>query len=253
MGGGMSGERRRFEEVAGPFCRFVPVSDFDNSIHISMKFNYIYTETPKVGCSTVKSILQRLELGDPEFYREEFEDIHERQFSPLIKPSQVGDIGRFIVQRNPFVFCFVRNPYSRLLSSYLDKIKKHGPQKKQVLLYLGRDVSQASEEILFEEFVEVVCSQNISEMNRHWRVQYYQTFQEGLNYDFVGKLESFPKDLFRSLKRVSRSYMKYVSAEQRHATGANELMAQYYSERTRAMVARKFEIDLDYFGYSTKI
>ena len=71
--------------------------------------------------------------------------------------------------------------------------------------------------------------------------------------DFVGKLERFPGDLFLALKKIARAYAKFVSAEQQHATQANNLLHQYYTERTRSMVFKKFEIDFDHFQYSAKL
>lgn len=41
--------------------------DLSYAVHVSLKHKYIFVETPKVACSTVKMTLQRLELDDPNF------------------------------------------------------------------------------------------------------------------------------------------------------------------------------------------
>ena len=50
--------------------------DLNYGVHISLKHKYIFVETPKVACSTIKMTLHRMELEDPEFVREDFEAIH---------------------------------------------------------------------------------------------------------------------------------------------------------------------------------
>lgn len=174
----MSSLWQSFEKNAGKYCCFTPIHYFDYAVNISLKYNYLYTETPKNGCSTIKSILQRLELNDPGFYRQDFQDIHNRNFSPLLKPSQVGELDRLILIQKPFKFCFSRNFYSRLLSAYLDKISSNCPQKRNILLHLGKDVSRLDQVISFEEFIYAVSEQPISNMDPHWRTQYYQYFSK---------------------------------------------------------------------------
>jgi hypothetical protein len=238
-----------FERNTGKFCRFVPIANFDYSVNISLKYNYLYAETPKAGCSTIKSVLQKMELDDPEFYRQDFVDIHNRNFSPLLKPSQVGNFDNFIISHNPFKFCFSRNPYSRLLSAYLDKIDMNEPQKRNVLLHLGKDVSQLNQNISFEEFIKVVSEQPIPSMDPHWRIQYYQTYQDVVEYDFIGKIESFTEDFNFVLSKISVDYDKFLSNERRHTKDADGLLLDFYTSELANIVQEKFAIDFDYFGY----
>lgn len=247
----MSNLWQSFEKNTGKYCYFIPINNFDYSVNISLKYNYLYTETPKNGCSTIKSILQRLEINDPEFYRKDLEDIHNRNFSPLLKPSQVGDLDRFILKQKPFKFCISRNPYSRLLSAYLDKISSNCPQKRNILLHLGKDVSRIDQIISFEEFIYAVSEQPIANMDPHWRTQYYQTFQHAINYDFIGKFENFTNDLNHILSKVTDDYNRFITTENRHARGANDLLTEFYTPKLKEIVREKFAIDFDYFGYES--
>ena len=93
----------------------------DYLFNISVKKGYLYVETPKVACSTIKRSLQLLEVG-PEIVPPP-RKIHERSCSPLLTPSQVGSLFlECAYSDNFFRFCFVRNPYTRILSCYLDKV-----------------------------------------------------------------------------------------------------------------------------------
>ena len=245
----MSNLRAQFERTVGKYCRFVPVGNFEYSVNISIKYNYLYIETPKVCCSTIKSVLQKAELNDPDFFRQDFEDIHNRNFSPLLKPSQVGNLDTFIENNKPFIFCFSRNPYSRLLSAYLDKIDSNRPQKRSVLLHLGKDISDLEQNVSFDEFVKVAYEQPISNMDPHWRIQYYQTFQDSIDYDFMGKLDNFTEDFVFVLEKLSIDCEKFLSDERRHAQGADELIQDFYTPKLKNLVKDKYAKDFSYFNY----
>lgn len=242
-----------FEKEAKKYSIYNQIDNFDYSINISLKYNYLFTETPKVACSTIKTILQKMELGNPDFFRNNFEDIHDRNFSPLLKPSQLGSLDYFFEGNKLFKFCFSRNPYTRLLSSYIDKIKPSKSEKKYVLKSLGKDPNQLDQDISFEEFVNVINKQKIISMNSHWRIQYYQTFQDSIAYDFIGKIENFSEDLKVVLNRINPDYKRFMSNERRHATHANSLLTAYYTPTLINLVQQIYEKDFIYFGYDFDI
>lgn len=237
-----------FEKNIGKFCVHVPPGNFDYAINISLKYNYLYTETPKVACSTIKTILQRMELDDVDFYRDDFDDIHNRNFSPLLKPSQIGNCEK-LIGSSIFKFCFSRNPYTRLLSVYLEKICGNKPQKRQVLMQLGRNSADIRQSVSFDEFIGVICEQPIATMDPHWRIQYYQTFQQALNYDFIGKIEAFPADLHYALEKLNKDYVLYLVDERRHSTNADVLLCDFYTPDIVKKVQVKFHEDFRFFGY----
>jgi len=226
-------------------------AEFNYAVNISLRYKYVFVETPKVACSTIKHTLQKLELGDPDLLWDEFEDIHVRDLSPLLKPSQVN-ITTIIDSSDYFKFCFVRNPYTRLLSAYLEKIKGNKSQKKRILAQLGYNLEDINQQISFEDFVNAVAAQPISVMDLHWRVQYYQTFQDSINYSYIGKLEEFDDDFLVVLDRLGiKDNDQYVSKEQRHKSDANSSIEDYYTEAIRDIVFTKYKKDFDYFGYSS--
>jgi sulfotransferase famil protein len=108
----------------------LPYECLNYGANISLMHKYIYIETAKCGCSTIKLTLQRLELGDVNYKRDDFEEIHVREYSPLLTPRQVGSFRNLLNRPDYIKFCFVRNPYTRLLSAYLDKFvrQEYDPQ-----------------------------------------------------------------------------------------------------------------------------
>ena len=242
---------KKYIEEIEKYLGQVSRPQFEYAINISLKHKYIYVETPKVGCSTIKDTLQRMELDYAELIRDDFEDIHVRQLSPLLTPSQTCGFDRLLNNPDYFTFCFVRDPYTRLLSAYLDKIKKATPQKSEILSCLGQDPSDTFIDITFKQFIDVVSEQNPREMNPHWRPQYYQTFQTKIDYDFIGRMENFTSDCDTVFKKIRKDYKTFYRPEQRHATNSNELLRQYYDSKLKSIVYETFKIDFEYFGYKT--
>ena len=239
----------KYRKEISKFLKHVEYPNFEYAVNISLKYKYIYVETPKAGCSTIKDTLQRMELDYPELIRENFEDIHVREYSPLIRPAQTCGFERLLSDNDFFVFCFVRDPYTRLLSAYLDKIVKHKKLRKDILISLGYDSSDPNRNVSFREFVDVVCEQSVLQMNPHWRVQYYQTFQDNINYDFIGKIENFNEDCTNVFSRIRKDYANFYRSELRHATKSTNLFRQFYDNDLKEKVYNKYEIDFDHFGY----
>lgn len=227
--------------------------EFEYDINISLKYKYIYVETPKAGCSTIKDTLQRMELEYPELIRSNADCLHDRNYSPLLSPSQSCGLDRLLGNPDYFVFCFVRNPYTRLLSAYLEKIVQGKYAKTNILIAMGENPTELTKEISFQEFIDVVCHQSISQMDPHWRMQYYQTFQDSINYDFIGRLENFQNDCDYVFSKIRADYAKYYRSERRHATRSEEFLNKFYSEDLKERVFDKYKQDFEYFGYDKNI
>lgn len=239
-----------YKKSISKYLQYVNYEDFEYSINISLKYKYIYVETPKVACSTIKDTLQRMELDYPELVRNDTNDLHLRDRSPLLSPSQTCGFERLLNNPDYFVYCFVRNPYARLLSAYLEKIVNSKHAKRDILIAMGKDPKDIFRDITFREFVDTVCSQSVYQMNLHWRVQYYQTFQDSIEYKFIGKLERFENDIAHVFSKIRRDYADYYRPEIRHATNSDKLLNKYYSDDLQEKVFNKYKIDFEYFGYS---
>ena len=243
----------KFAADVKPYTTYVSTCQLDYGINISLKYKYIYVETPKAGCSTIKLILQRMELDDPEYHGDDLMDIHTRIFTPMIKPSQVGSFHRYQNRADIKKFCFVRNPFTRLLSSYLEKIQQNKSIKSEILSLLGMNPGDLSQAVSFHEFVSAISLQSISSMNPHWRPQFYQTYQESIEYDYIGRFESLENDLAEILAKIQPDYQKYWGSERRHASNANQFISEYYSPTIIDQVIEIYAKDFTYFGYPKKM
>jgi len=227
----------------------IPVQDIVYAVHISLRFKYIYTITPKCACSTLRLALRRLELDERHADNVEMKLIHSREYSPTLTPRQVSSFKALVERSDFFKFCVVKDPYVRLLSSYLDRIERNKPEKASVLSALGYEGMPIDTPISFDQFVRFVCSQSIECMNPHWRVQYYQSLQGGIKYDFVGKVETFTRVIQALESNVSASIRSYLPARPLNQTLARDRLQEFYTHDLVRLVNSTFEIDFKTFGY----
>ena len=264
----------QYTDLSSPFAQY--------AINISLKYKYLFFETPKVACSTIKATLIQAELEDNVNFSD-LDKLHIRKHSPLISINQIGNPLTFINRKDIFKFCFVRHPFSRILSVYLEKIKnnKNIRIKKQVLLSGKKNKSidlkflnailnipylknfkliyQIIEKIEtkiiinkplhFKDFVHSICNQSISEMNPHWKVQYYHTCHDIIIYDFIGKFESFEQDFSRLSKLLNINIDSYLKSIISHQTNATKLINEYYTPDLKKMIYDKYKIDFVHFKY----
>ena len=249
----------RFEaRTAALHPRVRPV-DFRHAIIVSPRYNYLYVNVPKAACTTIRKLLIDAEFGEVRPYAERSDTLHYNEFLPFLNVWQLGDFERYLHIRKPFVFTFVRNPYTRLLSAYLDKIVGRKPERNVILRQLGRS-HRPEEDISFADFVKTVCTTPPTYQNAHWRPQYDQTFQEGLTYDLIGRFENLETNLREVAERVGinafitpETFGRPGEGSRHHATGAGAQVETHFTEDLRKLVYMTYRKDFDTFGYSADL
>lgn len=233
----------------------MPNGQVSYSTNVSLKNKFLYIETPKVGCSTIKATLQYLEndKSSKDIVFKDMDTVHKRRLSVLSSLDKVGDIPSFLARGDIFKFCFVRNPYTRIYSAYKDKITvRTSRQKREVLKLLGKEIDGV-EHISFETFVKCIVDVPPRRMNPHWRIQYFQTMQNIVKFDFIGRFENFNDDFKYVLNRI---YMNSNSQQidlRPHRTDTSEKYKSAYSNELQKLVYEKFKQDFDFFGYSDEL
>ena len=67
----------------------------------------------------------------------------------------MGNFSEFVERGDIFKFCFIRNPYTRILSVYLDRIKSNKPKKRQIMIQ-NANRYLSGEGLSFSEFVDTI-------------------------------------------------------------------------------------------------
>jgi hypothetical protein len=162
--------------------------------------------------------------------------------------SAEHDLGTFWAgfhDPNYFRFAFVRDPYARAVSAFLDKVDsgRHTRFKKM----LGFNGDQT---ITLLDFLRGISRQDVKDMNRHWRPQ-SALISPKVKLDFVGRFERFNEDFGAVLDRLDVD-SSAVREKRAHQTSADSHLDLIGSEE-RALIERIYRDDFERFGYPMKL
>ncbi len=216
-------------------------SGFVGGVVASRHLSYIYVQNWKCGSSTVRSTLWAAE--------------HEmgRAAPPGSphKPSQeapfISDPCRWEQVDDHFVFTIARNPYVRVLSAYLDKIRNHRDQN--VWSRFAAQNALGDRALEFRDFLEIVAATPEGEMDPHWRPQHCNLVPSLIPYDFIGSLENFDADLAYVLGRIFPDRAVPIRDYKPHQTGSASKLAQYYGPEEVRLVREIYGRDFVELGY----
>lgn len=206
---------------------------------IDFQLGVFYNRIPKAGNSTVVGNLYMLKNNKE--ITPTIENIRYAKKSFLI-PSQLkyNEVSCF---SDLFKFTFVRNPYSRVLSAYLDKV--HNKNKKKF------------NSVTFLDFLLYLEQEGLYS-NQHWVPQKSLLLIPMKEFDLIGKIENFNNDfelIINEIYRKNPSYCLYNDNNMNkikfapHSTNACEKLKQYYDEKTFDVVSRLYKDDFEAFGY----
>ena len=197
--------------------------------YISHRYRFVYFEVPKTGTTTLKKLLaEHTEVSQMERRLGFLEYPHYRKFA------------------------FVRNPWDRILSCYLNKIKKdenfenrhfkNGVMKKFHkfnVFYAGMP---------FDEFVHAVGKIPDEFADGHFASQYRRLVMDGeIVIDHLAKFENFWGETVNFFDTVGLD----VSMDVRHLnkTEKSRLYTDYYNEETIRVVEARYKEDIQLFDY----
>ncbi len=241
-------------------------------IHRERKF--IYCPIPKVAMSSLKLwVLQSLEpsAGTTNSYEEISQKLQQRSTLGALPRHEARKILR---SAEYLRFVFVRNPWSRLVSGYLNKIV---PASRYALPFqraLARrrwwrlgSRRQPEERLSFANFVRLLAQSGVRRSNRHWRPQ--SLFLGSHPFDYVGRFESLGEDVSRLNQRLGmdvaltcRNSTRYGQHEQPTECvadwGPERLhdlkrfpdYRAFYTPELAAQVEELYRCDVERFGYT---
>jgi predicted O-methyltransferase YrrM len=216
---------------------------------------YLYQSIPKCACTTIKTILLEFEglpVDENEWKRH---DKTKNRFPGLGHLSLAQQEDVYQGRTDTFKFVIVRDPYTRMASAYLDKIKMVGKKRAPYWTDLIRDAAAeqevaVSDEITFEEFVRVVSAQKVESMDSHWRPQYFEGRFGYIKYDYIGHLEMLPLDLTYILERIGApAHLKQMAMKPQNVTGAQIDLWDEVSPEVRSAYLKTFAIDFETLRY----
>lgn len=221
--------------------------DFSYKLNISHKYRYVYVDNPKTGCSSLKSALIEMEQNGHQSNGGiiDYKIIHSSN-SPLnaVAPLYPNKTLTRLKSLNYTFFTFVRNPYTRLLSCYLNKfVVKESPVAGIFYKTFGTLPEN------FQHFVQLIATQADHEMNPHWRVQSSQIHYDAIPYSFIGRFENYDSDFNAVFQHLGipqdsvprRRHLNQTSGEINSLANCNR--------RTAKLIYDRFKVDFVNFAY----
>ncbi|MGA1145823.1 MAG: sulfotransferase family protein [Candidatus Nanopelagicales bacterium] len=217
--------------------------------HISLVNKYVYVEVPKAGCGTMKATLGGLEAArkGPGLVQRVQDAPHNRiNATPFVKPFQLPSDMLEEVLTSPAYrrFAVVRDPASRVLSGYLEKIGQGLKQSEPIVAALGIPAS----EITFAQFLDVIGEQPSREQDPHWRRQADHLGWGIVDYDDAIHLEELDVswDRVGALTGIADLRETFYC---KNSTGASAKIDEYFTAELREKVRSIYQRDYEVLGY----
>lgn len=227
------------------FFRY-PTQTVDYVSHISERFKYFYLANPKVASTGALRALQLAEVDGDQSRVPEF--VHERAASPLQAFSNTSRSAEEILGSPHFFrFTYVRNPFTRVLSAYIDKIETEAPERERLLPLLGFVPGKPPS---FIEFLRAVQAQRDDWRDIHWTTQSRLIQANNIGYSFIGRFESFSTTFPLLLDHLGIDRAHHdTSARPVHATSANARVLEYIGPEEREVIISIYHADFVGFAY----
>ncbi|MFN0016984.1 MAG: sulfotransferase family protein [Pirellulaceae bacterium] len=240
----------------------------ESSYLVDSRQRVIYCPIMKVACSSLRRWFLRFqglseqEIGD-----------NMRQIAPQYELGNYGvwRAAQILLNPNVFMFAFVRNPWARLVSAYLNRMLTVSEISKPILRTIQTCRGAAPEKPLeadasFEEFVDALGCERPPNFDAHWRPQHF--FLRRNRFDFIGKIESLEED-FRKVQERLRTdlalprlnstpyespqfnpgFVGRLPPDELRQLPAFPHYRHYYTPTTRDTVGRLYAEDIRMFGY----
>lgn len=196
----------------------------------------VYISNPKAGCSTIKHSLKATQAAAYARSGTDFEQA---------KDPHIADdcLRKFKLRpaacRERYLISCVRNPFTRALSGFLDKVKDPNTPLLPDFGYRRLDD--------FDEFLRVLASSDPRQLNSHFRPQHINLDLPRIRYDAIFFLENIAA-LPKYLSAICPGFELDTFAP--HSRGAATKLRRHYSDRSADLVRKIFAEDFKLFGYS---
>jgi hypothetical protein len=225
-------------------------------MHLKYK-KFVYTPIPKVACTTIKKEYirlhdeKRVSKGKVSFSK--IIDINEvHRFFEQMQSFHVPE--REIMEQGWFHFIFIRNPYDRLVSGYLSKIRNEKKVAGGKYFEKGGVARRVIEKdnrlrggVSFHQFVQFLKENPLLRKDQHFLPQRNFLSDDGWdNVDFIGRMEDFNQEWKRMCKLSGFPYRELMKT---NTTVVRNSYREFYSDATRKVAEEIYGDDVEKFKY----
>lgn len=230
----------------------VKITDIITRSFVSQESRYVYFRIPKAANSTIVNTLAYYDRNLNFNPNDSTASKTKEKYSNFLLTNVFTQKQ---LHEKYFLFTFVRNPYSRVLSAYLDKIldKKEKYDSSHYKKYRNKMFKFSnSKKITFENFVIYLENGGLYD-NPHWTPQLDLIPVDIGKLDFIGKQENLEDDINHITLKLFNSDKVETHSKLFHETGANNLIKEYYTKELQDKVYTLYKDDFDSFKYDRDI
>lgn len=223
-----------------------PTETADHLSNVSLRYRYYYFANPKVASTGILRTLQMAEVDGTGVQAGDAP--HDRAASPLKTVLNAGiDPDRILGTGDFFRFTYVRNPFTRILSAYLDKIVAEPWERERLLPTLGLP---GHAPVSFLEFLQAIDRQRDGWRDIHWSTQTRLLQCNNIGYGYIGRFENFRSSFPALLQRLGiDARFAETMGTASHATAAASRMVEFMGPSETSLVIKIYESDFVAFKY----
>ncbi|SHH43279.1 chondroitin 4-sulfotransferase 11/chondroitin 4-sulfotransferase 13/dermatan 4-sulfotransferase 1 [Marisediminitalea aggregata] len=229
--------------------------DLSNFIYLEAQ-KFIFAYVPKVACTNWKCIFRYMNGA------EDYLDsglAHDREKSGLTYLSNEENAHVILNDPNIKKFTFVRDPYSRILSAYRNKVEPFNASKGSMYAHdfwfkvysQIKNEAASGDKVTFTNFLDwLLSSEHWFAKNEHWCPQSDIVHPKAVSFDFVGKFENIQNDAAHILSEIGCD-LEFPTQQQVKFPGTNatSLVEKYYKTEDYAKANELFAEDFVNFNY----
>lgn len=146
-------------------------------------------------------------------------------------------------------FSMVRNPYTRILASYLDKVGRDRFVWPSFARRFSIPESCTQDDFSFGDFLRAIDREPDELLDPRFRPQYLNLLMPLVQLHLIGFIEA-PESVSEFLQETRGIKLgRHPKAE----THSAQLLQKYYSDELAGLVRERFSTDFETFGYSADI
>ncbi|WP_112478422.1 sulfotransferase family 2 domain-containing protein [Vibrio variabilis] len=201
------------------------------------ELDVVYLVNSKVACSSIKK--RMLQIAGEDVENLSYRDIH--NLSVIKGYSVFGSVNNIRE-----CFTFVRNPYARIVSLYLNKFEDFETIRRKGFEYDNYLGGYFNFDDSFEEFVEKVCKLEDVVSDRHFKSQYYLIMVDA-------KSVKTKWSRIEDKAKVSEMLQEFGIGEIGNSNKTKDYdYRSFYNRRTYQLVSERYKKDVEFFGYQTE-
>lgn len=205
-----------------------------------------FVKNSKCGCTSIAQAFHFYDTGH--FYKG---NIHREGRHLRQGYSHWQENWKSVEAERPFLFSFVRNPVSRLVSAYMDfVVLKRNPEAAQhTETFAQRGLYQVDDKVDgLDRFLDLIADEFAVDpmlSDRHWRPQFLNLGGGLLDFQLIGKMERFTEDL-RRLHVASGVSLERFPVTIANRSGSEAIVA---TPEQRRKIRDLYEKDYEAYGY----